>query len=65
MHTFEGREIRILHHGDYHGNCQIVNKITNQKIEVSSEDILGYAAEYIRSKRIQELEMMDREDLLK
>ena len=47
-------------------NCALKkNKETKTQIKVSCEDLLGFAAEYVRSKRISEIENMDTDELLK
>lgn len=65
MHTFEGKSIRIFHHGDYLGNGSIIDKNTGTEIKVDMEDLLNYVAEYIRSKRISEIEQMGFKELLR
>lgn len=65
MHTFEGKTIRIIHHGDCQGYCVLINKATDENMEIDSEDLLAYVAEYIRSERIQKIESMTVKDLLK
>lgn len=65
MHTFEGKAVRIHHNGDYSGNCFIYDKEKDIEIEIPCDDLLNFAAEYVRKKRLCEIENMDLEDLLK
>ena len=65
MHTYKGKTLIIHHDGDYEGECYIVDKETKTQIKVSCEDLLEFAAEYVRSKRISEIENMDTDELLK
>lgn len=64
MHTYKGKSLVIHHDGDYKGECYIVDKETKTKIKVTCEDLLDFAAEYIRSKRITEIENMCTDELL-
>jgi len=63
MHTFNGEKTRIIH-SDFHGECTIRNIETKEEISATCEDLLAFAAEYIRSERINALEQMDTEELL-
>ena len=65
MHTYKGKTLIINHDVDYKGECYIVDKETKTQIKVSCEDLLEFAAEYIRSKRIAKIENMDTDELLK
>ena len=65
MHTYKGKSLIIHHDGDYKGECYIVDNETKTQIKVSCEDLLEFAAEYVRTKRISEIEKMDTNELLK
>lgn len=65
MHTYKGESLIIHHNGDYSGECYIVDKETKTQIKVSCEDLLGFVAEYVKSKRISEIENMNMNDILK
>ena len=65
MHTYKGKSLVIHHDGDYKGECYVVDKETKTQIKVSCEDLLEFAAEYIRAKRIAKIENMDTDELLK
>lgn len=65
MHTFKGNKINIFHNGDYSGEIKIINKATSESMEIESEEIFKFVAEYVRSKKIQEVEGMNYNDLLK
>ncbi len=64
MHTYKGKSLIIHHDGDYKGECYIVDKETKTQIKVSCEDLLDFAAEYVRSKRISEIENMSTDEIL-
>lgn len=65
MHTFEGKAIRIHHNGDYSGNCFIYDKAKDTELEIPCEDLLDFAAEYVKPKRISEIENMSTDEVLK
>ena len=75
MMNFEGKTCVINYHSDLSGNIIISPKIDieyevldkggeDNSFEVSGEDILDFVAEYVRSKRISELEQMDTQGIL-
>ena len=63
MLTFNGEKTRIFH-SDFHGECKIMNTETMEEISVPCEDLLAFAAEYVRSERINALEQMETGELL-
>lgn len=64
MHTFNGKKTTIHYNSDMSGDCVIFNKETEQKVEVSCEDILEFVAEYVRSQKIGKLEQMGSKEIL-
>jgi hypothetical protein len=64
MHTFEGKTCFIHHNGDFSGDAIIVLEDGTQRIEVPIEDLLAFAAEAVREKKIAQLESATTEELL-
>ena len=64
MHTFPGRwtRSRIHHNGDYSGEA-IVTDGTSE-VTVPCDLLLSFAAEFVRTKKIAELEQMEAAQLL-
>ncbi len=65
MHSFHGKSCNIHFNSDMSGELFIINKKTEEQVVVSAEDILMFVAEYVRRKKISELENMSSENLLK
>ena len=71
MHTFESRRlrnsgIRIHHNGDFSGDAIVSRDASPKNIEVMvpCSLLLEFAAEFVRAKKIAELEQMDAAQLL-
>lgn len=64
MHTFTGRKSLFQANSDLSGDCYIVETETGRGIDVPCDDILDFVAEYIRSRRIGEIEQMSTKDIL-
>lgn len=64
MHTFEGKTIRIHHNSDFGGNVFLVNKETNEEIEILSDDLIDFVSELVRGQKIREIEQMDSKEIL-
>lgn len=64
MHTFDGKQARIHYNLDMSGDCFIINKETNQRIDVPCEDILDFVANYVKNRKIDKLEQMETIDVL-
>lgn len=62
-HTFKGESCTIIHNGDYSSDVQIIG-ITGQSVVVSVEDLLMFAAEYVRQEKITKLEEADWREIL-
>lgn len=57
MHSFYGKSVNIHYDSDLiSGECIIVNKESGEEIRVSGSDILDCVAQYVKDKRISELE---------
>jgi hypothetical protein len=67
-HTFKGKEVAIIHNGDFSGDVSIVKELPGQKhameMKLPFEDLLDFVAEYVRGEAIEKLEGMDSRDLL-
>lgn len=71
MHLFSHKvgdtEYYINHNGDYSGNILITSentKVNHQALELPAELFFAFTAEYIRSKRISELQDATYQDIL-
>lgn len=57
MHSFYGKSVNIHYDSDVaSGECIIVNKESEEEFRVSGSDLLDFVAEYVKYKRILELE---------
>lgn len=57
MHSFHGKSVNIHYDSDIlSGECIVVNKENGEEIRVSGSDLLDFVAEYVKCKRISELE---------
>lgn len=56
MHTTEGKRFRFFHNGDFSGHVRVINKKSNETMEILFEDIKSLAAEYVRQEKISKLE---------
>lgn len=65
MHTFKGDKVNIFYNGDYSGEIEIVNKDSRERLKIDFEEILEFVSEYVRNKKIEEIENMDYKDILK
>lgn len=64
MHTFEGKSCRIHFNGDMSGQLIIFDKTTEKEIIINSKDILDFVADYVRNKKMANLEKMETERIL-
>lgn len=62
MHTTHSNDTTFVHHGDYSGDV-IINH-GGDSIEVPAEDLLSFAAEYVRQHRIRQLEEASIDEML-
>jgi hypothetical protein len=65
MHSQKHGGLQFTHNGDYSGEVEINNLDENVVMTVDMQDLLDFVAEYVRSKRISELEQMSTKKLLK
>ena len=64
MHTFEGKSCRIHHNNDMSGEIHICDKNSDKELVVEGQDILDFAADYIKTERIGMLEQMSSDSIL-
>ena len=62
MHTIHSNETMFHHHGDYSGSVTIER--TDGSLEVPAEDLLSFAAEYVRQHWIRQLEEASIDEML-
>lgn len=62
MHAFECGEVRIHHNGDYSGDAII--RLGESETEIPCEALLAFAAEAVRSARIEKAEQASWQELL-
>ena len=62
-YTFKGDSCTITHNGDLSGPAQIIG-MTGQSIVVDAEDLLRFAADFLRLEKISELETAHWRDIL-
>ena len=64
MHTFNGKSCNIHYNRDFSGEAIIYNKNDNTEMRVELDDLINFVAEYVRSKRVNQLENMNSDDIL-
>lgn len=64
MHTFNGKSCNIHYNSDFSGEAIIYNKNDNTEMRVELDDLINFVAEYVRSKRVNQLENMNSDDIL-
>lgn len=65
MHTFKGKSCSIFHNSDLSGNVKIVTGVYGENsLEVLGEDLLDFVANFVRDKRISDLEQASTDDIL-
>ncbi|MFW6030482.1 MAG: hypothetical protein ACOCRO_09550 [Halanaerobiales bacterium] len=62
MHTYEGKSATFHYNSELYGSVSIIKE--NQEVKVSGKDLLDFVAEYVRSKKIEQLEQMTSKELL-
>ena len=63
MLTFNGESIRIFYNSDFSGESTILNIKTGKEMEVNTQDLINFVAEYIRDDKIRKIEEMDADEL--
>lgn len=63
MHSYQGKRVVIHHNGDYSGDVIIGKRGEIREFEVPFEDILGLVAEYVRSRKMAQLEDVESGEL--
>lgn len=56
MHTFEHNQVIFQHHGDYSGEVHIHDTHDDIVMRIPAASLIAFAAEFVRRKKIQELE---------
>ena len=64
MHIFKGKSCTIFYNGDYTGDVMLT-KIRGATVSIDCYDLLEFVAEYVRQRRISEIESVAVMDLLK
>ena len=60
MHTFNGKSCNIHYNSDFSG----YNKNDHTEMRVDSQDLINFVAEYVRSKKVSQLENMNSDEIL-
>lgn len=64
MHSFNGKSCTIHYNGDFSGEVIICNKNDHTEMRVDSQDLINFVAEYVRSKKVSQLENMNSDEIL-
>ena len=64
MHTLGNKRTIFNYNSDFSGDIKIVDVATGNTIEVASDDLLYFVADFIRSEKISKLEQMSTKELL-
>lgn len=64
MHVFTGKTVSIVHYGDFRGPAVLRRVPDGAEFPVAAEDLLAFAAEYVRMKRIGKIEQATTDELL-
>lgn len=64
MHSFVREKTTFIHHGDYEGDVEIIDRSSGTRVLVEMDDLRDFFANAIRSKAINALEQMPSKDLL-
>ena len=65
MHTFNGDSCNIHYNSDFSGEAIIYNKNDHTEIRVDSQDLINFVSEYVRSKKVSQLDNMNSDDILR
>ena len=64
MHSFNGGSCIIHYDGDFDGEVIICNKNDNTEIRIDIHDLINFVSEYVRNKKISQLENMSTNEVL-
>ena len=64
MHSFSGKSCTIHYDSDFSGKAIIYNKNDHTETHIDSQDLIDFVAEYVRSKKVNQLENMDSDEIL-
>lgn len=64
MNTFDGKSVKVFHNSDYSGDCIIVNKETNEEMNILTDDLIDFVAEYVRKQKTKDIEYMNSMEIL-
>ena len=51
MNTFNGKSVKVFHNSDYSGDCLIINKETNEEMNILTDDLIDFVAEYVKKQK--------------
>lgn len=64
MHTTEGTKYRFFHNGDYSGDIQVMNKDTNQIVEIPFIDLKRLVSSWVLLEKTTKLEQAEDDEIL-
>ena len=64
MHAFNGKSCNIHYNSDFSDETIIYNKNDHTEMRVDSQDLINFVAEYVRSKKVSQLENMNSDEIL-
>lgn len=65
MNTFNGKSVKVFHNSDYSGDCLIINKETNEEMNILTDDLIDFVAEYVKKQKIKDIEYMTSMEILR
>ena len=65
MNTFNGKSVKVFHNSDYSGDCLIINKETNKEMNILTDDLIDFIAEYVKKQKIKDIEYMTSMEILR
>ena len=65
MNTFNGKSVKVFHNSDYSGDCLIINKETNEEMNILTDDLIDFVAEYVKKQKIKDIECMTSMEILR
>ena len=65
MNTFNGKSVKVFHNSDYSGDCLIINKETNKEMNILTDDLIDFVAEYVKKQKIKDIEYMTSMEILR
>jgi hypothetical protein len=56
MHTTKTKNCYFIHYGDFKGDVKIIKIDTQEEIEVEFDDLIKFAAEWVKNEKISLIE---------